>query len=203
MPIRDIDGKVLKLRGPNPIMKEQEIWDKSKISLINMHWESVVVEDNKKTVSTKVQEFYEQPEKQIIPEEPVQNVVVIPTPKKIEEPKIEPPKEIPIPKVDSKVADIIEQRKRLYHCLPAVTVKDDFYGTSRKVYQQKFTFEGIALEEDNFKMTFWCEKQLEAGSVVYPVALTKRWWKVIANADKSGGYIMECITSDINPDFSD
>lgn len=46
MAIRDKDGKVYKLRGPNPLMNGQSLdWDKSKLKLHNFSWNSECVED--------------------------------------------------------------------------------------------------------------------------------------------------------------
>ena len=45
MGIKDKDGNVYKLRGPNPIMNKQDQWDKSKIKLINAKWEDIIFED--------------------------------------------------------------------------------------------------------------------------------------------------------------
>lgn len=46
MAIRDKDGKVYKLRGPNPLMNDQNLdWDKSKLKLHNFSWNSECVKD--------------------------------------------------------------------------------------------------------------------------------------------------------------
>ena len=48
MAITDKDGKVYKLQGPNPLMKDQDKWDMNDIVLHNFKWGSEVIEDTKK-----------------------------------------------------------------------------------------------------------------------------------------------------------
>lgn len=189
MPIKDTDGNVVRLRGPNPLMKDQEVWDKSKLTLINMYWEPLIIEDNKKTVKDKVEAFREQP-KQEVPVAVEVPTVVIPEPK---------PKEV----LSDKTALLIEKHKVMFHCLPRKTVTDELYGTTRQVYVNKFTFEGIIVKQEDLRMVFWSELLIEAGSIVYPMTSEKRWWKTTTIEEKSGGYMVDTIISDISPSFGD
>ena len=50
MAIKDKDGNVYKLRGPNPLVKNRSDWDRSKMKLINMgEWKSETIEDHSTT----------------------------------------------------------------------------------------------------------------------------------------------------------
>jgi len=93
MPIKDRDGKVYKLQGPNPVMKEQDLWDKSKLKFINFKTEDEVVKDDgKRTVISDVINK-EGPR----PKEDIENVLVLSP-----EPKIDPKpiiQEVPVVEV--------------------------------------------------------------------------------------------------------
>src|SRR4051812_41372027 len=50
MTIKNRDGSVFKLRGPNPIMAQQSEWDRSKMRVLNLAWNSEVVEDKRNPI---------------------------------------------------------------------------------------------------------------------------------------------------------
>jgi len=56
MVIKNRDGTVFKLKGPNPLMKSQEIWDKHSIKLINFNNKELFVEIDSKN---PIKEFEE------------------------------------------------------------------------------------------------------------------------------------------------
>ena len=110
MAIKDRDGKVYKLRGPNPLMKDQREWDKRRTKFFNLDgWKSEVVEDatqdapnvvdiaeewslkkNQEANATTVnaQQFLKEVEEAVAVEEPP---VVEPEPEPVvDEPKVEP-----------------------------------------------------------------------------------------------------------------
>jgi len=52
MAIKDKDGNVYKLRGPNPLVKNKSDWDSSKIKLINFdHLKEEIVKDIEKKLN--------------------------------------------------------------------------------------------------------------------------------------------------------
>ena len=89
MAIKTKDGNVYKLRGPNPIMTEQELWNKDKLKFINFQFETETVKDTGKVVvRSKIEK--------VKPSEP--EPVPIPEPVIKELPKPEPAiKELPKP----------------------------------------------------------------------------------------------------------
>lgn len=58
MAIKDKDGNVYKLRGPNPLMKTQQEWDRAKLNFINMgRHDSEVVEDERNPIDKFKEDF--------------------------------------------------------------------------------------------------------------------------------------------------
>lgn len=197
MAIKDNDGNVFRLKGPNPLMKEQDFWDKNSLVLLNMKFDSIVEKctnqktENKKTIKPTPQPKVEIKEVEIEPE--IDNVVVIP---KVEE------KQESVPKYTYNVAKILSERKISFHCLPTILTKDE-YGEEVRVFSKKFIFEGITVKEEDFSYSFWSDKKIEIGSIIFPISSSKRWWKVTYFTEISGGYMMTAILSHLNPDFTD
>jgi len=81
MPIKDRDGNVYKIQGPNPVMKEQEFWDKSKLKFINFNIDDEIVKDDGKRTVIKDVINKDRPRKK----EDIENLLVFSP-----EPKIEP-----------------------------------------------------------------------------------------------------------------
>ncbi len=191
MAIKDKDGTVYKLRGPNPIMTAQKKWDESKIVYYNMEkWTPI------KDVDEKIQSIKPvlEPTKLEIP--PI--VHKEPEPERI---SIEPNQTV------DRVAKILAEKKIVFHCL-LVTVKhfeDDFYGesNSRTVFGQKFDFPGILVKLDDLQIILWTDVEIKEGSIIFPSKMEmKRWWKIQEITPKSGGHLYSAIPSDVSPDFS-
>jgi hypothetical protein len=200
MPIKNKDGSVYKLRGPNPLMKTQKKWEKSDFKLHNFDWKSEAVENNEE-INPIDSDFEVNQET---------NVVVEPLPEP--EPKIEPeenrPKVVTSIKKDAlppeeELSPAMQNKIQAY-CLPALIHNDSLYGETRvgRKYGTKFTFEAILMEHNGFAMLFWSGIQMEKGSIIYPQIKEKRWWKIIASEEKAGGFIYQLIPSDVQPDFS-
>lgn len=220
MAIKDKDGKVYKLRGPNPLMGDQKAWDNKHVKFVNFGWEEHTMEDENNpikkfdsdykvrdigTVLNLTPNIVEEPE-QKEPEVAVEPEKVV---EEIKEPVPEPapvPPPAPLPSMDKSVAAALEKHKTVFHCAPAiqVTIKDDLYGDSyqRTSYGNKMTFEGIVTKQSDFTLEFWATKEVTVNSVVYPQDTSKRWWRIKAVHPKSGGYLMTAMISDVNPDFS-
>jgi hypothetical protein len=204
MAIKDRDGNIMKIPGPNPIMKNQDFWDQDKITYINLEWKPIVVADNTKSVKTVIEKYHTifQPEPKI--EEEKSNIISMPI-KPIQEKPIQPiqPIQEKTIQMTKRTEEIIDHRKIIFHCLPAITHKDELYGEERTTFGQKFTFEGVIADENDLMMTFWSKVKIESQSIVFPQSLGKRWWKVSQSKPDSGGFLSICIVTDINPDFSD
>lgn len=221
MAIKDKDGKVYQLRGPNPVMKTQDIWNPSNLVFHNMRFREVVHQDERITPQTIIeeyttraplQEYIDRIQVDPVPtEEPVTNVAVL-SPPKVEDPPppSPPPVERPVEKkipVDRRIARLLEERKVVFHCLPVITKKhtDELYGNvhTKRVYGEKFVFPGIVVQESDMMFQFWTDREVPEQSIVFPQMETKRWWKVVSHEPKSGGYLVSATVSEINPDFSD
>lgn len=224
MPIKDKDGKVYQLRGPNPLMKTQQEWDRNALQLYNLKKSSEVIVDERNPVekqkenvidigqelqlgrheeivdvtrTVKAKDFIEEIQEPVI--EPV--VVVVK-----EEPKEDGPVVI---ETDARLARLIRERGVEYHCAPAigeVLHKDELYGSSYTTtrYGTNFIFDAIVLDHSDFQLQFWSVREIAKNSIVYrrhPEG-GERWWRITSTEPKTGGFISLAGISDLNPDFS-
>lgn len=225
MPIKDRDGNVYKLRGPNPVMTSQADWDKSKMKLFNLGYKSEIVVDERSPVremaesvinirdelglvdneaSTKVV-----PARQFIAEIQEEVAVAEPEPEVSPDPIREEPQPVVL-NVDKRLARIIKERGAQYHCAPAVGHKvhtDELYGNSYRTtkFGDKFVFDAVVIDQSDFQLQFWCIKPVTKDSVIYKKDPEggERWWKVEEIEPKSGGgYLVVAGISLLNPDFS-
>lgn len=220
MAIRNKDGTVYKLRGPNPLEEGQEFWEPGVDDFVlhNCEW-------NPETSADEIQvkphvSAFSNPS--AIVEEPTirEDVQVVePTEEPVvhEEPSDEPEKPaIPLPPepAPSQVPESVLKNAMLFWCMPASIkeVIDDLYGDkySEVRYGKKFTFEAILVEQTDMMIQFWTTvRQVTKGSVVYPsryIHISKeyddvRWWKVSSITEKSKGLLIQAIPTEINPDF--
>lgn len=213
MAIKDKDGNVYRLRGPNPVMRTQEQWDTSKVHLINIGGKEETVSDDNNpikefeenvldigkelnlqaTKSVSAQKFLEE----INELEPV-------TPEIVVEIKKEEPVSL---KVDENIAKIFKQRGVVFFCAPAVGKKkyqDDLYATSYEttVYGDKLMFDAVLIEESDLQMQMWAIREIQPDSIVYQKGIGQRWWRITKCQNKSGGFLLSGVPSDVNPDFS-
>ena len=216
MAIKDKEGKVYKLRGPNPIMKNQKKWDMKKLEFINMGWSNEVVVDERNPIKkfktdfnvvdigqelglvsneeaatvVKPQEFIDDIQEPVVVEEPKEDQVVL--------------------NVDPQLAKMIKERGVEYYCAPVVGKKqhvDDLYDESYYTmqYGDKFVFDAIIVEESDLEIQFWCVRPMTVESIVFRKivkSFAERWWRIKHIEPKTGGYLCRAITSDTNPDFS-
>lgn len=203
MAIKDKDGNVFKLSGPNPVMKTQELWDLKNIIYHNMKFGEIIAEGEREPeINVVLHKLSDQPttqevlaraEPQPIPveEEPVSVAVM------------EPVK----PSVTQKTAQLLQKNKVIFYCLPVLIQKysDDLYGGeyTKDIYGDKFAFPAIVIEETDLVIQFWADTKLPERSVVYPKMRTKRWWRIQESSEKSGGHLYSAVASDVNPDFGD
>lgn len=216
MAIRNKDGSIYKLKGPNPIFKEQEIWDKSKITLVNFEFQEEVEQSTKEIPKIPVvEEIVEEPPQPIIKPEPIiekepeinmKESVVVP-----EKPTTTPPPKTKIsstlgeepPIFSGKVADT----KIVVYCLPVIEeiIKDAVFGTETKVnkFGTKVILEAVMVEEEDMFCVFWAKYDVPPKSIVYPRNHSKRWWQVQATNPYQNGFLMTAILTHANPDFTD
>ena len=225
MAIKDKDGNVYKLRGPNPLMRNQQEWDRSKLKFINMGSTTEIVEDarnpvkkfktefnvvdigekldlkpNKEANLVKAKDFIEEIA------EPEEKVAIVAPPKEEPQEIKEGPVEFD---VNPHLADIMKQRGVEFYCAPVIGHKqhvDELYDNSYKTfkYGEKSIFDAIVIDMSDFELQFWCVRPISEDSIIHPKTREKgqRWWRVREVEPKTGGYLCKAITSDSNPDFS-
>lgn len=192
MPIKNKDGTDFKLRGPNPLMKEQELWDATLFVLHNMKFKPVV--STADTAVTPVKTDF----------------------KVCEDPKVEAPEQTIVgPIIESTSEPKIVQGPRPdlgiklipCHCLPAeIKVHiDPLYGDSKKsfVYDSKqFTFEFVMIDQTDMDMRIWTTiSHIGVGSIIYPQNSDRRWWRIQSKTSMKGGWLYDCVISDYQPPF--
>lgn len=213
MAILTKDGSVYTISSPNPLVKEQEKWDSSKLIFHNFTWDEIkanVVPRIKKKEVERVAE-------------PVQAPQTV-TKKADPEPTKEEVKE---QCADEKTFDIpLIKYKVMSYCLPAIVhkKKDSLYGESweRLSYGKKMVFPLIVVESNDFSFDFWTSdpnNQIAERSIIYPFAYEVhneetdsydrvpydeyRWWKVSSKERKEGGWLFKSVPSETQPDFSE
>jgi hypothetical protein len=217
MAIKDKNGKVFILRGPNPLMKSQQEWDRSRIQLFNMKgWKNEVVHDSHNPVEAFAANVIDIGEDlKLTPKR-----AKIIEPRKFIEEIREAPKEKPnvfkIPEivqptlnVDPKMARILKERGAEYYCAPAIGRKDhtdDLYGSSYSTieYGEKFIFDAVVIDQSDLELQIWCIRPVTSHSVIYKKIRQggERWWRIVNVESKTGGWLAKAVTSDSNPDFS-
>jgi hypothetical protein len=216
MAIMSKDGSVYVIKSPNPLVKDQEKWDSSKLVFHNFTWDEIRANAAPRMKKQETRKISDLPEP--LPEPP-------PLPKappKTEETKQETPTQ-----QDEKTFDLPQIKyKVLSHCLPAIVQKkkDTLYGESweRLTYGKKMVFPLIVVESNDFSFDFWTSDpngQITERSIIYPFSYEVynedtgsydkvpydeyRWWKVSSKERKEGGWLFKSVPSDIQPDFSE
>lgn len=195
MVIKNSDGSVFKLNGPNPVMKNQKTWNG--FILHNMDWnpyvygEEKIQQSEKSSVDEYKDSFLDELEKNppVKPKEP-ENKVVPPVVR-----ETNPKPKIKIPTI-------------LCSCLPAKEEKktdflyDEIYKSVS--YDEPFVLEIVITEETDVSFECWTTvDRVDVGSILYPKNKMKRWWKVTGKEFKTGGYLLKCTISQYQPSFED
>lgn len=188
MVLKNKDGSVYRLAGPNPLMNSQNLWN-DQIAIHNMQWDSQKVAD-----ATEPQE-YEAPETFLSSLEKSKD-------------------EIPVEKTPEKPPEIKRQElqnsdieKVFIHCLPATIreKKDALYGDSYKTikYSNPTSFEGVILNQEDLVISIWTDADIVGiGSILYPKTNCKNWWRVQDKQEKKNGWILTGVLSDYQPAFT-
>lgn len=182
MSIKNRDGTIYKLRGPNPFMREQIAWDE--FSLHNMNFPGITVLDDQPKI----------PEIQLETKDFTTELT------ETKEPVLEKiPEPIPTNTKGLQKIDV--------HCLPAAIRErsDSLYGEKYQTiqYGNPFVFEAVIFKEEDFFIQMWTNAQsVGRGSVLYPRKGTQRWWKVTEREEKNDGWILTAVVSEYTPSFS-
>lgn len=194
MVIRNKDGSIFKLRHPNPLMLDQDFWDKE---------EEVETFNFNKIKGLKEEIVFpqKQEEKVVYTEDP--EIVEEPAPTSLPE-KTEPVKE------EAKYKSPYRKMKRKYlNCLPVEIkkYKDELYDEDREEfrYRKPFKFQAVVLTNNDIFFIFWTTiEQVTERSIVFDGDY-RRWWQVntIKDTEEGDGFIAECSPSTLQPDFSE
>jgi hypothetical protein len=189
MAIKNKDGTVYRIEGPNPFMNNQELW--SDCVKHNLEWKDEIVFDFLKQklnlpVQDSAENFLEEIEQK--PQE---------KPKQEPAPVFEKP---PVPKKEKREFDTIES-----FCLPVdiIESRDDLYGEVKQkvIYGEVCTIEIVVLEQTDLTFRFWTTHKINKGSIIYPKNKDKRWWKVSEYTDAPKGFMYLALPSPFTPSF--
>ena len=177
MAIKNTDGTVFKLRGPNPIVKDQEFWDG--YALHNFKYNEVVTKEGDRMRLENLED--------IEPEE-----IIVPVPAEMSKKK----------STEEQILKHID--KIMMYCLPAILKEhhDTLYGETRTSlsYGKQFTFEAIIVERSSLSFKIWTNTNIGRGSIIF-VPADRDWWKVENSEVQSGGATIKCSPSDTQPSF--
>lgn len=179
MVIKNKDGTIYKLSGPNPLMKEQNI-ENVPFLVHNFGQEEITEKD--KNID-----------------------IPILTPKTSQEkPKLEPKIE---PKVELKSEPTVPKiNYTQFACSPVIMRKrsDEFYNETYSTieYLEPIIFNGVVLDQSDFEFKFWSEQELTIGSILYPKTQEKRWWKIKSQQVEQKGWTYLCDISSQQPGFN-
>lgn len=226
MAIKNKDGTVYRLRGPNPLLSEQDIWNA--FSVHNMKWAGEVFSDQNEVIGVKSDfqvknEFLEELEEKSPTQDDIKVIESRPEPKpNVQEPEIRIVEKPPIVSPPSQLSEPVEQVERVerlnetfslppdierqfIYCLPATIRerKDDLYGDQYRTiqYGNPFSFEAVIARQDDLFIELWTTASVSHGSVIFPRVGAKRWWRVQEKKEKSGGWLLTAIPSDYQPSF--
>lgn len=224
MPITRKDGTTYRLRSPNPLGATQNQWS-SGLEKINFKWNSVVVPDDGEFVpmksDMKVKESFIELDSFSPATEPPPPIVVEEHPIQEETTPALAAEESPAQRQEEPQQESVRQyltNTVHMHCLPieVTSHSDDLYGYEfeRNNYGQKFIFEAVMVESNDLAIVFWTDAdRVTEKSIVYPfrTQIAKgrykplqqyRWWKIVEIEEKTPGYLMKAVASDVQPDFS-
>jgi hypothetical protein len=224
MAIRDKDGNIYKLRGPNPKMRDQSQWAKDRIVYINMDFGKTteIVSDERNPIEkfkTNYNVLDVGEELNLVPNEEFDsNVAVIPREQNTDPPppidameqetpvERDPNQQVNITGVDEKMKRALQRNMIEFRCAPAIRKEytDALYGETKikTTYGNKFVFDGIIIAQNTFEIQFFSFKPITFGSIVFPVNQDKQWWRIEDVTPRTGGYVCKGMVSDVNPDFS-
>lgn len=204
MPIKNKDGSVYKLQGPNPLMKSQDL-DGENVIIHNLNPEEVIGEDPSRQyreipnpfevvdIQQSVEEFMGDELPQV--EEPeVQQPLA---PKPVQEPPkvVEPPKPKPKQPIEGKL---------VAWCLPAILKEEvnPLYGEVKRSlsYGEKFSLETVVLNRSIVSVDFWSPVNIEKNSIIY-LWEQREWWRVTKISSRTDGWVLTCFPSDHHPSF--
>lgn len=204
MTIKNKDGSIFTLSKPNPVMRQQDLWDDgSQFILHNFKYDEVILHN------------FDAKEEEKPKEEPKPQPEPMPTPKPVK--KFQAldeitPEEINVPVRETPVPQQDKVRKKrqptkninILYCLPAITVSnhDPLYNESHVSvnYGQQFTFESVITGSTDLMLQLWTNKEIVRHSILYQPT-SRRWWKVESVVQRTDGFTVDCTPSPLQPSF--
>lgn len=217
MAIKDKDGNIYRLRGPNPVMKTQNAWDQKSIKLINFEFQEEIVDDKGQIVAEILQQANVSSNENLIHFKPktksqeeiketplqVQKIPINSPPSRSENSRT--PGDEPV--IYNEKDPVSRAKKTYIYCLPILQkqIIDSIYENEYQedIYGNKITIEAIMLEEDDLFCRFWTNTLIPEKSIVYPRTQTRRWWQVNSLQQEGKGYTIFATPTSKNPDFTD
>jgi hypothetical protein len=195
------DGTVYRLRGPNPLMKDQVRWDINKIVFHNFSWKDIVIPDPKNQVAPLPSPPEPTPAPKVVVEQPMvisEPKSVLPLPEPVLVPE-NPPEPTPAPVPATK-------RMARIHCLPGTikVYRDELYDEEHRTisYGNKIEFDANIVDRTDLVLALWTtNKKITPGSIIYPQTGHARWWRVDATETSGIGLKVLCIPSNEQPSF--
>jgi hypothetical protein len=205
MTLKNKDGSVYRLAGPNPVMKTQEIWEGFKVH--NMQWDGETAKDTNQvaplTSDFDVRDTFLSALDKAKADIKVSEAKTESTPPQVErKPVVQPD----LQREELRASTDSGIEKTFIHCLPAVlrTRKDSLYGDSYTTvqYGKPTSFEGVILNQQDLFIEVWTDTDsINAGSILFPKQGYKRWWRVQGKEQKGGGWVLSATPSDHQPSF--
>lgn len=211
MSIYNKDGSIYKLDGPNPQMKNQNLWED--FTTHNMSWTSELFPDSLekfdlKSIISPKEEFLNEltsTKEKVNEFDALKNIEEEYERVKQELEKVKKLKDKQEVKKTENTISSLDVKKTFIYCLPSfVKIKEDgLYGdiTQTISYKDPTSFEGVIINQNDFFIEIWSEIFYEKESIIYPRNSDKRWWKIQTNEEKVGGYLMKAVPSVDQPSF--
>jgi hypothetical protein len=225
--IKNKDGSVYRLNGPNPVMTGQALWKDFKKHNFKYDIESTVPASRKKRFENqnKIEKLnigessnYKAPpikkDEFFSDEKPTKKEKVIPRVPEIPV-EIKHAEEVRLIDFPPPVEDTNEPKQVLVdddvvlvkaYVLPCTTktVYDKLYDEKivKVSYGDKIETKVAPLSYEDNGANFWHPTKFPEGTIIYPSNNQKMWWQVEVSVPYKNGFIMKCIPSDKNPNFN-
>jgi hypothetical protein len=207
MAIRDKDGQVYQLHGPNPLMNTQDHWDQKSTFVINFRPDNVVTQNDDYTWEKELQKEFNIRDlaQELGLDQPGEIKGVLINPREFVNELADQTEEPEVIQVTQETAKVIEKNQAIFHCVPVIetTMVDKLYGTPRKrrSYGERFSFDGVLMGHDDLQIVFWAIKEVPLQSVVYQQG-EARWWRITERNAQDKGFVYSGVVSEVNPSFN-